>query len=80
MDPALNAMLTKFVKVYVSYVLQTRLHKQDIDIVDLDKTVIICATREECNQTNNHYLEKITGPVCEYDADDSDNHENGLRC
>ena len=82
-DPALNAVLTKIREGicdnHVSQVLQTRLHKQDIDGVDLDKTVIICATREECNKINNQCLEKITGPVCEYDADDSDNHGNGLR-
>ena len=50
-----------------------------MDTVDLDKTVIICATREECSKINNHCLEKITGPACEYDADDSDNHGNALR-
>ena len=41
--------------------------------------MIICATREECNKINNQCLERITGPVCEYDADDSDNHGNDLR-
>ena len=82
-DPTLSVLLTKIREGtcdnHISQVLQTRLHKQDIDTVDLDKTVIICATREECNKINNQCLEKITGSLCEYDADDLDNHGNGLR-
>ena len=41
--------------------------------------MLICAARDECNSINNQCLEKISGPACEYDADDSDNHGNGLR-
>ena len=82
-DPTLSVVLTKIREGtcdnHVSQVLQTRLHKQDMDTVDLDKTVIICATREECNKINNQCLEKITGSLCEYDADDLDIHGNGLR-
>ena len=82
-DPTLSVLLTKIREGtcdnHVSQILQTRLHKQDIDTVDLDKSVIICATREECNKINNQCLEKITGSLCEYDADDLDNHGNGLR-
>ena len=58
---------------------QTRLQKPDVDSVDLDKTIIICSTRDECDKLNNLCLEKISGPVCEYDADNTDNHGNGLR-
>ena len=60
-------------------ILKTRLQKPDVDSVDLDKTIIICSTRDECDKLNNLCLAKISGPVCEYDADDTDNHGNGLR-
>ena len=65
----------------VSEILQTRLQKQDISSVDLDKTVIIilCSTRADCGQINDQCLERISGVMCEYEADDSDNHGNGLR-
>ena len=82
-DPTLSMVLTKIREgtcdSHVSEVLQTRLQKQDINAVDLDKTVIICSTRAECDEINNQCLERISGPMCEYEADDSDNHGNGLR-
>ena len=50
-DPTLSVVQTKIREGtcdnHVSQVLQTRLHKQDIDTIDMDKMVIICATREE---------------------------------
>jgi hypothetical protein len=82
-DPTLSLVLTKIREGIcdndVSQLLKTRLHTQDIDTVDLDTTVIICATREECNKINNQCLEKVIGTACEYDADDTDNHGNALR-
>ena len=49
-DPTLGLVLSKIRQGicdnHVSQILQTRLHKQDMDTVDLDKTVIISATRE----------------------------------
>ena len=82
-DPTLSMLLTKvregICDSNVSEILQTRLQKQDISSVDLDKTVIICSTRAECGQINDQCLERISGVMCEYEADDSDNHGNGLR-
>ena len=82
-DPILGSVLTKVHESvcdsHVAEVLLTRLHKQDINSVDLKKTVIICSTRDECNKINSQCLQRIIGPVCVYEADDSDNHGNGLR-
>ena len=64
---------------YVTEVLQTRLQRQDINAIDLDKTVIICSTRAECDKINDQCLERISVPMCEYEADDWDNHGKGLK-
>ena len=50
-----------------------------MDSVDLDRTIIICSTRDECEKFKNLCVDKISGPVCQYDADDADSHGNGLR-
>ena len=55
---------------HVSEILQTRLQKQDINAVDVDKTVIICSTKAECDKLNDQCLDRISGSVCEYEADD----------
>ena len=34
---------------------------------------------DECDKINSQRLQRIIGPVCMYEADDSDNHGNGLR-
>ena len=82
-DPTLSLVLTKIREGIcdseVLKILKTRLQKPDVDSVDLDKTIIICSTRDGCDKLNNLCLAKISGPVCEYDADDTDNHGNGLR-
>ena len=84
-DPTLSGTLIKIREgicdTHISQVLQTRLVNKDIDMVDLDKTVtvIICSTRAECDKINSECLEKVIGSVCEYEADDTDNHGNGLR-
>ena len=80
-DPTLSRLLTKILEVYViamSQIVQTRVQKQDISSVDLDKTAIICSTRAECGKINDQCLERISGVMCEYEADDS-NNRHGLR-
>ena len=82
-DPTLCAVLSKIREgicdTHVSEVLQTRLQNQDINAIDLDRTVIICSTRAECDKLNDQCLDRILGQICEYEADDCDNHGNGLR-
>ena len=82
-DPTLSSVLTKIREGicddHVHKILKSRLQEQDVHHVDLDKTVIICSTRDECAKINDQCLQKITGPICEYEANDSDNHGNGLR-
>ena len=51
-DPTLSLVLTKIHEGIcdndVLKVLKSRLQKPDVDSVDLDKTIIICSTRDEC--------------------------------
>ena len=41
--------------------------------------LIICSTRAECDKLNDQCLNRILGLICGYEADDCDNHGNGLR-
>ena len=57
------------------------LHFELVDVIEDEKALekmIICATRAEC-RINDQCLVRVSGVMCEYEADDSDNHENGLR-
>ena len=73
--PTLSSALIK-----IREILMSRLRRKDIHAVDLDKTVIIiCSTREEGAKINDQCLRQITGMMSEYEADDTDNHGNGLR-
>ena len=82
-DPVLSSILTKIREGIcdsdVTKVLLSRLRKRDIDAVDLDKTVIICSTRQECAQINHQCLQKLPGTMCEFEANDTDNQGNCLR-
>ena len=73
-DPTLASIFTKVREgvcdSHVCEVLKSRLRKKNIDTVDLDKTVIICSTREECVTINDQCLQKLTGTMSEYEADD----------
>ena len=83
-DPTLCTVLSRIREgicdTHVSEILQTRSQNQDINSIDLvDRTVIICSTRAERDKLNDKCLDKILGQICEYEADDCDNHGNGLR-
>lgn len=65
-DPTLGLVLSKIrqgICDNLSQVLQTRLHKQDMDTVDLDKTVIICATRGVARLTTTVWRRSLDQPV-----------------
>ena len=82
-DLTLSMLLTKILEGIcdnqVSEILHTRRQKQDISTAYLDKTLIICTTTSECGKINDQCLERISEMMCEYEADDSDNHGNCLR-
>ena len=71
-DPTLSTVLSKIREgtcdSHVSEVLRSRLQKQDINAVHLDKTVITCSTRAECDKINEQCLERILGQMCEYES------------
>ena len=41
----------------VTKVLNERLQEQDLDSVELDRTVVICSTRKECEEINDACIE-----------------------
>ncbi len=55
------------------------LASQSWDSVDLDTTVVICSRRDECNEINDHCIERLEGCSCEYAAVDTNHHGNPLR-
>ena len=53
--------------------------KEDWDTFDLNTTVVICSTREECNEINEHSIRRLDGRSCEYTAADTDHNGKPLR-
>ena len=40
-------------------VLRSLVHPHDIDNIELDRTVVICSTRNECDNVNDHCINRI---------------------
>ena len=59
--------------------LLSRVSKEDWDTLDLNTTVVICSTCEECNEINEHSIRRVDGCSCEYTATDTDHNGNPLR-
>ena len=47
--------------------------------LDLDKTVVICSTVAECNETNAQCLERLQGNAVSYEAHDTAHNGHDLR-
>ena len=82
-DPALASTLAK-VRVgicddEVERCLRSRVRVENWDTIDLNTTVVICSTRDECREINDHCIERVDGCSCEYVAVDSDHNGNPLR-
>ena len=63
----------------VESALSSRLKTEDIQQLDMDKTVVICSTRAECERINQQCLHKVEGCLVQYEAIDTDHHGHPLR-
>ena len=48
-------------------------------IIELDRTVVICSTRNECDEVNDLCINRIDGNESVYEAIDTDHHGHPLR-
>ena len=48
--------------------LQSRVQPRNIDDIQLDRTVVICSTRAECDEINEQCLERVQGNPVSYKA------------
>ena len=82
-DPVLCRVLSKVrlgvCDEEVTEVLKSRFQPKNIHDIELDKTVVICSTRKECEEINSACIERVGGSSVVYDAIDSDHHGNLLR-
>ena len=67
-DPRLTSVLTK-VRIgvcdkEVTDVLRGLVQPRDLDNIQLDRTVVICSTRQECDEVNDHCINKSDGNEC----------------
>ena len=82
-DPILSNILSK-VRVgvcdkEVTDVLGGLVKPPDIDSIQLDRTVVICSTRNECDKINNLCINRIDGNESVYEALDIDHHGHPLK-
>ena len=45
----------------VTDVLSGLIHPRDVDNIELDRTVVICSTRNECDEVNDLCINRIDG-------------------
>ena len=55
----------------VTEVLKQRLQKRDVSSIQLDRTVVICSTREECEEINDDCIRRVEGSEVVYGALDT---------
>ena len=71
-DPVLGNVLSKVrmgvCDEEVVDVLSNLLQPPDVDNIELDRTVVICSTRRECDDINDECIKKVVGEVSEYEA------------
>ena len=82
-DPVLTSVLTKVrmgvCDQEVTDVLRNILQPRDVDNIQLDRTVVICSTRKECDEVNDLCINRIDGRESVYEALDTDHHGHPLR-
>ena len=82
-DPVLSSVLSKVrmgvCDQEVTRVLRDRVQPRDIDSLELDRTVVICSTRVECEEINNLCIKRMDGNETVYEAIDTDHHCHPLR-
>ena len=71
-DPVLTSVLTKVrmgvCDQEVTDVLRSILQPRDMDNIQLDRTVVICSTRKECDEVNDLCISRIDGRESVYEA------------
>ena len=82
-DPILSSVLLKVrmgvCDQEVLQVLQSRVQPRNIEDIQLDRTVVICSTRAECDKINEECLERVQGNPVSYEAIDTDHNGHPLR-
>lgn len=82
-DPVLCSILSKIrlgiCDEEVTQALESRLRPRDYSEVDLDKTVVICSTRDESNEINIACIALVEGAEVVFEAVDTDHHGHPLR-
>ena len=79
-DAILSSVLTKGVcDKEVTNVLSGLVKPPNVDSIELDRTVVICSTRNECDEVNNLCIDRIDGNESVYEALDTDHHGHPLR-
>ena len=82
-DPVLCSILSKIrmgvCDDEVIKVLESRLQPKNISDMELDRTVVICSTRKECETINNACIDMVEGSEVMYEALDTDHHGHPLR-
>ena len=63
----------------VTRVLKSRVQPCNIHDIELDRTVVICSTRAECDDINEQCLERLDGNPVSYEAIDTDHNGHSLR-
>ena len=82
-DPVLTSVLTKVrmgvCDQEVTDILRSIVQPRDMHNIQLDRTVVICSTRKECDEVNDLCINKIDGRESVYEALDTDHHGHPLR-
>ena len=82
-DPVLCSVLGKVrlgvCDQEVTEVLESRLRERNVSKIELDRTVVICSTRKECEEINTSCIELVEGNEVVYEALDTDHHGHLLR-
>ena len=82
-DPVLCSMLSKVrlgvCDQEVTEALESRLRERNVSEIELDRTVVICSTRKECEEINTSCIELVEGNEVVYEALDTDHHGHPLR-
>ena len=82
-DAILSSVLTKVrmgvCDKEVTNVLSGLVKPPNVDSIELDRTVVICSTRNECDEVNNLCIDRIDGNESVYEALDTDHDGHPLR-
>ena len=58
---------------------KSRVQPKDVSDIELDRTVVICSTRRECDEINSACIARVEGTEVVYEALDTDHHGHPRR-